>query len=87
LWFGVTVPDVGPEPDEPARAPRGTAGVSAEGAVLGTAKGPTEDAVLMLRAGLAGRALEKALVIDCWRGRDGPIGVIGVIFGVGLADI
>jgi hypothetical protein len=40
----------------------------------------------MLLAGLAGRAPEKALVIDCCRGREGAIGVIGVMFGVGWLD-
>jgi hypothetical protein len=78
---------VGPEEGRLAvGGPRGTIGVSPDGAEFGTANGPTEEAVLMLLAGLAGLALENALVIDDCRGRDGASGVIGVIFGVGCAD-
>jgi hypothetical protein len=68
-----------PEPGGPSRM----LPCVSDAAELGTANGPTDDAVLMLLAGLAGRAPEKALVIDCCRGKEGAIGVIGVRFGVG----
>lgn len=38
---------------------------STEVVEFGTANGPTDEAALILRAGLAGCALEKALVMDC----------------------
>lgn len=60
---------------------------SPDAAAPGTAKGPTEDDVLMLRAGLAGRPVAKAEVMDCCRVMAGAIGVTGVTFGVVCCDI
>jgi hypothetical protein len=88
---GVAASDVGPEPPETVDASdsgsaAGAAKVpemgSPEAVAPGTAKGPTDDEALMLRAGLAGRAGPKAETMDCWRGRLGAIGVTGVAFGV-----
>jgi hypothetical protein len=89
---GVAASDVGPEPPE-AVDPMDMTGAakapemgSPEAMAPGTAKGPTEDEVLMLRAGLAGRAGPKAEVMDCCRGSVGATGVTGVALGVVCCD-
>jgi hypothetical protein len=81
---GVATSDGGPEPPESmvASAGKATEVGSLADMTPGTAKGPTDDEVLMLRAGLAGRAGPKAAAMVCCRGSDGAMGVTGVAFGV-----
>jgi hypothetical protein len=90
---GVAASEVGPELGT-AAMDASVAGVakgpqigSPDAVALGTANGPTEEDALMLRAGLVGRALAKAVTMDGCRGNDGAIGVIGVAFGVDCCDI